>query len=91
MVSYGPRTICSILRTLGLNQFLSFQNYHRVFNRTCWSSHQASEILLKLLVETFAPAGLLVVGIDEALEDVLNLAWCKLADGKATELPERCE
>ncbi len=67
-LSHGPRTICSILRTLGLNQFRSFQNYHRVFNRACWPSRQAGRILLKLLVDTFAPVGPLVVGIDEVLE-----------------------
>ena len=64
----GTRTICSILRTLGLSQLASFQNYHRVFNRAKWSSLQASRTLLKLLVDTFVPTGPLVLGIDEVLE-----------------------
>lgn len=68
ILSHGARTICSILRTLGLGQFQSFQNYHRVFNRDQWSARQAARILLKLLVETFAPNGPLVLGIDEVLE-----------------------
>jgi len=29
----GTRTVCSILRTLGLSQLETFQNYHRIFNR----------------------------------------------------------
>lgn len=68
MLCSGTRTICSILRTLGLSQLESFQNFHRVFNRAKWSSRQASQILLKLLADTFVPTGPLVLGIDEVLE-----------------------
>lgn len=68
ILSNGPRTICSILRTLGLSRFESFQNYHRFFNRANWSSGEAAQILLKLLVSTFARRGSLVIGIDEVLE-----------------------
>lgn len=68
VLCHGTRTICAILRTLGLGQLESFQNYHRVFNRAKWSSRQAAQILLKLLVQAFAPKGPLVIGIDEVLE-----------------------
>ncbi|HEV2457538.1 MAG TPA: transposase, partial [Ktedonobacterales bacterium] len=46
----------------------SYQAYHRVLNRAVWSSLGASRILFGLLVATFAPAGPLVVGIDETIE-----------------------
>ena len=42
--------------------------YHRVLNRAQWSSLAASRVLLGLLVAAFAPAGPLVVGLDETIE-----------------------
>jgi DDE superfamily endonuclease len=39
-----------------------------VLSRAIWSSRSASRILLGLLVATFAPAGPLVLGIDETIE-----------------------
>jgi hypothetical protein len=39
-----------------------------VLNRARWSSYQAARILLRLLVDTFAPTGVLLLGIDEHLE-----------------------
>ena len=64
----GKRTVTSILRVMGLAQCRRFQNFHRVLNRARWSSHQAARILLCLLVETFAPTGVVLLGIDEHLE-----------------------
>ncbi len=46
-----------------------FCRYHRVLSRACWSSREASRVLLLgLLVDAFAPEGPLVLGIDETLE-----------------------
>lgn len=56
------------LRTVGLGDIPRFQNYHRVLSRAVWSSLRASQILLRLLVVTFAPQGPLVLGIDETIE-----------------------
>jgi hypothetical protein len=42
--------------------------YHRVLSRAEWSSRLASRTLLRILVQTFAPVGTLVMGIDETLE-----------------------
>jgi hypothetical protein len=39
-----------------------------VLNRAVWSGLKASRILLRLLVVAFAPAGPLVIGIDETIE-----------------------
>lgn len=64
----GKRTVTSALRVMGLARERHFQNYHRVLNRAVWSSHQASRILLGLLVAAFAPSGPLVLGIDDTME-----------------------
>jgi hypothetical protein len=64
----GRRMVSTVLRTVGLAESAHFQNYHRVLNRAVWSSRRASQLLLALLVATFAPAGPLVLGIDETIE-----------------------
>ncbi len=54
---------------MGLDGQKPFHRYHRVFlSRANWSSREASRLLLKSLVEAFAPDGPLVVGVDETLE-----------------------
>ena len=58
----------SALRATGLSKEKRFHPYHRVLSRAVWSSREASRVLLSLLVETFAPDGPLVLGIDETLE-----------------------
>lgn len=45
-----------------------YQNYHRVLNRTRWSSRKAARVLLNVLIATFAPEGIVVLGLDETLE-----------------------
>lgn len=68
VVAPGKRTITAVLRVMGLSQCRHFQNYHRVLNRAAWSSWQASRLLLKLLVATFAPTGPWVVACDDTIE-----------------------
>jgi DDE superfamily endonuclease len=64
----GKRTVSSVLRVLGAGQAPRFQNYHRVLNRAVWSAWQGARLLLGLPVETFAPTGPLVFGVDETIE-----------------------
>src|ERR671918_2891445 len=64
----GKRTVAAPLRVMALSQTRRFQTYHRVLNRAVWSSRQASGLLLVLLVQTFAPFGPLVLGLDDTLE-----------------------
>jgi hypothetical protein len=64
----GRRMVSSALRAVGLSHLPTFQTYHRVLNRAVWSSRGASRTLFGLLIATFAPAGPLVVGIDETIE-----------------------
>ena len=68
ILSAGQRTVSLALRAVGLSHLPTFQAYHRVLNRAVWSSLGASQILLQLLVATFAPEGPLVLGIDEPIE-----------------------
>ena len=64
----GQRTVTSILHVSGLALERRFVNYHRVLNRAAWCPRAASRLLLGLLVAAFAPAGLVVLGIDDTIE-----------------------
>jgi hypothetical protein len=64
----GKRTVTAVLRIMGRGNEKRFQNYHRVLNRARWSSRTASQILLGLLVRTFAPSGPILVGLDDTIE-----------------------
>src|SRR3954447_5347286 len=59
------RTVCAALRAMGLSRTKRWAREHRVRTRAKWSSVAASRVLLGMLVAAFAPAGPLVVGIDE--------------------------
>jgi hypothetical protein len=64
----GRRTVTAALRVLGLDASPRFQNYHRVLSRARWSARHAAQVLLRQLVETFAPEGPLVFALDDTIE-----------------------
>src|ERR1700682_3225388 len=64
----GKRTVSSVLRITGRRGEPRFQNYHRVLNRAAWDLRQGSAILLGLLIQTFAPRGRLLFGMDDTIE-----------------------
>jgi hypothetical protein len=64
----GKRTVTAALRVMGLAQAKCFQQYHRVLNRAVWSSLEGARLWLVLLVSIRAPAGPLVLGLDDTLE-----------------------
>jgi hypothetical protein len=68
----GRGMVSSVLQAVGLGSLPQFQRDHRALNRALnravWSSLGVRRILLGLLVATFAPAGPLVVGIDDTSE-----------------------
>jgi hypothetical protein len=64
----GTRTVASLLRICGLMRERHFVNYHRVLNRAAWSPRLDSRLLLRLLIETFAPNGPVVLGLDDTIE-----------------------
>jgi DDE superfamily endonuclease len=68
LLAPGRRMVSTVVRAVGLGHVRHFQNDHRVLSRAVWSGLGASRILLGLLVASCAPAGPLVLGIDEPIE-----------------------
>lgn len=69
ILSPDQRTVTAALRVMGLAGERRFTNYHRVLNRACWSSRQASKILLGLIVRVLVPPGAaIVLGADDTVE-----------------------
>ena len=68
ILASGKRTVTACLRVMGQSEEQHFQNYHRVVNRAQWSALKASQLLLRLMLTVFAPAGELVVGLDDTIE-----------------------
>lgn len=65
----GRRTVCSCLRSVGLDQLKQYHKYHRVLSLSKWSALAASRVLLELLLNRFVASGeTLVFGIDETIE-----------------------
>ncbi|QRM33529.1 transposase [Microvirga sp. VF16] len=64
----GKRTVTSILRITGLSRERHFVNYHRVLNRARWNGRRAAHLLLGLLINTFVPAGPVILGLDDTIE-----------------------
>lgn len=65
----GSRTVCNLLRSVGLQAERCFPKYHRVLSTDKWSSKNIAGMLLKLLVGAFVAAGEpLVFGIDDTIE-----------------------
>ena len=62
------RTVSSILRIAGLSRKRRFVNYHRVLNRAAWSGRAVAKVLLGLLLDTFVPAGPVLLGLDDTIE-----------------------
>jgi hypothetical protein len=69
ILTTGQRTVTAALRVMGLSDETDFAKYHQVLNRAVWSPRQASEILLRLLLNSL-DQGLkpLVFGLDETIE-----------------------
>jgi hypothetical protein len=68
LLAPGQRTVTAVLRVMGLSHERHFQNYHRVLNRARWSSLVIARVLLELVVDSFAPTGVVVVRLDDTLE-----------------------
>jgi hypothetical protein len=64
----GRRTVTAALSIMGLREIATFTTFHRVLNRNRWSPRDLARRLLHQLVETFVPAGPVVMAIDETIE-----------------------
>ena len=68
MLTPGRRTVSAILRVMGLSDVGEFKNYHRVLSRARWSGLASSRLLLGLLIQAFAPKGVVLLGLDDTIE-----------------------
>lgn len=67
ILARGKRTVTAVLRTVGLNQDISFSKYHRILNSLNWSLKHGAFILLKMLLELVGEDRPVIL-IDETLE-----------------------
>jgi hypothetical protein len=68
LLAPGQRTVCGILRIVGLRWERHFVSYHRVLNRAVWRSRVGTRLLFDLLVAAFVPRGPILLGIDDTIE-----------------------
>jgi hypothetical protein len=67
ILSNGRRTVCDLLRCLGLENEKKFSKFHRVFYGAVWSGLEASRILFQLIIKFF-PSSEIIVVIDSHVE-----------------------
>ena len=68
LLCIGRRTVCSCLRSVGLQDEKRFHKYHWVLSLAEWSPRRAAGILLRMLVNCLCPDGPLTFAIDETVE-----------------------
>ena len=68
ILATGHRTVCSVLRIMGLSHERHFTNYHRVLNRDAWSCLAAGQILLGLIVAVIPRDWPIVLAADATIE-----------------------
>ena len=68
ILATGNRTVCAVLRAMGLSQERHFTNYHRVLNRDTWSCLAAGQILLGLIVAVIPRDWPIVLAADDTIE-----------------------
>lgn len=69
VLTKGRRVVTAALRTMGLQQNVSFNQYHHVLSRAVWSPLAMARTLLMLLVGVFFTSDEpLIFGIDETIE-----------------------
>src|SRR3954468_12044512 len=68
ILATGARTVCAVLRILGLGQERHFTNYHRVLNRDAWSCLAAGQILLGLIVAVIPRDWPIALAADDTIE-----------------------
>lgn len=65
----GSRTVCNLLRSVGLQSERCFPKFHRLLSQDKWSAKWLSGVLLKLLAATFTGRDeALVFGLDDTIE-----------------------
>jgi DDE superfamily endonuclease len=68
LLTPGQRTVCGVLRIVGLRRERRFVNYHCVLNRAVWQSRLGARLLLERLLRAFVPTGPVLLGVDDTIE-----------------------
>lgn len=68
ILATGQRTVCAVLRIMGLGQERHFTNYHRVLNRDAWSCLAAGQILLGLIMALIPRHWPIALAVDDTIE-----------------------
>jgi hypothetical protein len=68
LLATGDRTVCAVLRVMGLSREQHFTNYHRVLNRDAWSCLAAGQILLGLIVAVLPCDWPIALAADDTIE-----------------------
>jgi len=68
LLATGQRTVCAILRIMGLGQERHFTTYHRVLNRDAGSCLAAGQILLGLISALLPRDGPIALAADDTIE-----------------------
>ena len=68
LLTPGQRTVCAILRMVGLRWEWHFVSYHRVLNRAVWHSRIGTRLLFDMLLAAFVPRGPVLLGINDTIE-----------------------
>jgi len=68
ILTHGKRTVCGVLRTLGLKDITNWDIYHRVLSRAKWSALECARRLLKMLIKRFINSDKIVFAMDETIE-----------------------
>jgi DDE superfamily endonuclease len=68
----GSRTVCNLLRSVGLRWEKNFPKYHRLLSQDKWSAKKLSGVLLRLVVNTFVAKGEPIVAV---MDDTIERRW----------------
>src|SRR4029079_18437099 len=69
ILTIGNRTVCNLLRTLGVLAPGHPSSYHRVFSKRCWSSWWAARGLIGWIFDHFVPQGPIHLAGDDTVDE----------------------
>jgi hypothetical protein len=68
LLCLNRRTVCAALRAADGASDGGFCRFHRFLSRGAWSGLDGARVLLRVLIEAFAPDGPVVIGVDDTIE-----------------------
>jgi hypothetical protein len=70
VLTLGGRTVCNLLRTVGLFGPGHPSSYHRVFSRRRWSAWRLAQALVRWLLRRLLPSGPVYLAGDDTVEEL---------------------